>query len=45
VGFADQSHMGRHFKQIVGVSPARYIAMLKDSESRASLLSHIARTF
>jgi AraC-like DNA-binding protein len=27
VGFCDQSHLGRHFKRTVGVSPARYAAI------------------
>jgi AraC-like DNA-binding protein len=26
-GFADQSHLTRHFKQIVGVTPGQYIGL------------------
>lgn len=28
VGFADQSHLTRHFKQVVGVMPKQFIAQL-----------------
>lgn len=27
-GFVDQSHLGRHFRSVVGVSPGRYVAAL-----------------
>ncbi|MBA3415782.1 MAG: helix-turn-helix transcriptional regulator, partial [Chloroflexia bacterium] len=29
-GFADQSHLGRHFRRLSGVSPGRYRAGLGD---------------
>jgi AraC-like DNA-binding protein len=28
-GFADQSHLTRHFKQVVGVTPGRYVATIQ----------------
>ncbi|BCH26917.1 hypothetical protein MesoLjLb_67020 [Mesorhizobium sp. L-8-3] len=27
VGFADQSHLTRHFKAVLGVTPARYLSV------------------
>ncbi|MEF2145410.1 MAG: AraC family transcriptional regulator [Desulfovibrionaceae bacterium] len=30
VGFADQSHLNRHFKRIVGVTPGRYRKIVQD---------------
>ncbi|MEP6729425.1 MAG: AraC family transcriptional regulator [bacterium] len=33
-GFADQSHLGRHFKRIVGVTPGAYAAAWTTSQSR-----------
>lgn len=29
IGFADQSHMARHFKKTYGISPARWLQMLR----------------
>jgi AraC-like DNA-binding protein len=33
IGFADQSHFGRHFLQIVGVTPAKYAKQLNAAAS------------
>jgi len=35
-GFVDQSHMNRHFKRLIGVTPMRYAASLQGSRSGAS---------
>jgi AraC-like DNA-binding protein len=35
-GFADQSHLIRHFRKIVGVTPMRYVAMVRRGEVRSS---------
>jgi AraC-like DNA-binding protein len=43
VGFADQSHLGRHFKRIVGVTPGEYAATVR--RTKAGNPSAIARTF
>jgi AraC-like DNA-binding protein len=29
-GFADQSHMTRHFKSRFGLTPGRYVALIRD---------------
>ena len=34
-GFYDQSHLTRHFKRVVGTTPARYAANRTPSASRA----------
>lgn len=36
VGFADQSHLTRRFKRIVGVTPGRYVAEDKNVQDRRS---------
>ena len=34
VGFGDQSHLNRHFKRMVGVTPGRYARALSDGANR-----------
>jgi len=29
LGFADQGHMTRHFEKVYGISPARWLEMLR----------------
>lgn len=33
-GFADQSHMTRHFRNAYGIPPARWLAMISGSPGR-----------
>ncbi|HUW98453.1 MAG TPA: AraC family transcriptional regulator [Acidiferrobacter sp.] len=33
-GFADQSHLTRHFRQILGITPGRYVALTSQSRRR-----------
>lgn len=35
-GFADQSHFGRHFKRLTGVTPAQYVAALESTRAKPS---------
>jgi len=41
MGFSDQSHLTRHFKRILGVTPGQYIRAAKGSLSLASLKTAI----
>jgi AraC-like DNA-binding protein len=44
LGFADQSHLTRHFKRIVGVTPGRYGAASRRRSSAASSAAALGRT-
>ena len=37
-GFADQSHLTRHFRRLVGVTPLRYARASTDNEARDRLI-------
>lgn len=43
VGFADQSHLIRHFKKLVGVTPARYSAMVKSKTKQLVAVSNLGQ--
>lgn len=38
-GFFDQSHLNRHFKRVVGVTPGQYCASSKNVQDRSAALS------